>query len=47
MFLTFWISTRWTMLGNLKSNVAGANGGEPVRVHGLWDGEAEARWVGD
>ncbi|MCC7275200.1 MAG: UvrD-helicase domain-containing protein [Alphaproteobacteria bacterium] len=24
-----------------------AGGGDPVRVHGLWDGEAEARWVGD
>ncbi|WP_374441521.1 ATP-dependent helicase [Stella sp.] len=24
-----------------------ADGGERVRVHGLWDGEAEARWVGD
>ncbi|MGE0714378.1 MAG: ATP-dependent helicase [Alphaproteobacteria bacterium] len=24
-----------------------ADGGEKVRVHGVWDGEAEARWVGD
>ena len=24
-----------------------ADGGERVRIHGLWDGEAEARWVGD
>ena len=24
-----------------------ANEGEPIRVHGLWDGEAEARFVGE
>lgn len=24
-----------------------ADGGEPVRVRGVWDGEEEARWVGD